>query len=200
MMGQNHSHTECIMEFAAVFNIKVAEHDLRPQSKSFLHILKDKSIKCGLINQGDVMIRMFNYFSLKQLTYFFENTQRKHTNSIQHPLTHHKNYRLKHHDSDRDRLSVSPAPLQTSFLHISLVISRSESGPFICQQGHQSLCNHEVGRGDEFVLLSHATQKAGQELPLDGVVHCGQIHAGSCRDQVLGGKNTRQGGCILIHD
>lgn len=82
---------------------------------------------------------------------------------------------------------MSPAllSLQTSFLHISLVIRRSESGPFICQQGHQSLRDHKVGRGDELVLLSHATQKAGQELPLDGVVHCGQIHAGSCRYQVL---------------
>ena len=81
--------------------------------------------------------------------------------------------------------------LRTSFLHISLVISRSESGSFICQQGHQSLSDHEVRRGDEFVLLGYTSQEAGQELPLDWVVHCGQIHASSCRDQVLEGKMHR---------
>lgn len=81
--------------------------------------------------------------------------------------------------------------LQTSFLHVSLVISRSESGSFICQQGHQSLSDHEVRRGDEFVLLGYTSQEAGQEFPLDGVVDCGQIHASSCRDQVLERKTHR---------
>lgn len=88
----------------------------------------------------------------------------------------------------RETIYFDLLALQTSFLHVSLVVGRSESGPFIGQQRHQSLRDHKVGGGDELVLLSHATQEAGQELPLDGVVHCGQIHAGGCRDQVLGGN------------
>ena len=88
-------------------------------------------------------------------------------------------------------LLVSPALcLQTSFLHVSLVVGRPESGPFICQQSDQSLGHHEVGGGDELVLLGHATQEAGQELPLNGVVDGGQVHACSCRDQVLHGDET----------
>lgn len=78
--------------------------------------------------------------------------------------------------------------VQTSLLRVRLVAGRSQSGPFVCQQGHQGLGHHEVRGGDELVLLGDAAQEAGQELPLDGVVHRGQVHAGCRRDQVLQSK------------
>lgn len=98
--------------------------------------------------------------------------------------------KTKQQPSQTWRSFVLPVPLSphTSFLHVGLVVGGSESGSFVCQQGHQSLRDHKVRGGDELVLLSHATQEAGQELPLDGVVHGGQVHACGCRDQVLEGK------------
>ena len=72
------------------------------------------------------------------------------------------------------RPSTSP---QTSFLNVCLVVRGPKPGPFVRQQGHQRLGHHEVGRRDQLVLFCHAPQEARQELPLNGVVNGGQVHA-----------------------
>ena len=73
----------------------------------------------------------------------------------------------------------SSASPQTSFLKVRLVVGGPQPGPFVRQQGHQGLGHHEVGRCDQLVLFCHTPQEARQELPLNGVVDGGQVHARS---------------------
>lgn len=81
----------------------------------------------------------------------------------------------------------------TSFFQFSLVVAVAKPGTFIGKQCHQRLGHHEIGRRHQFVFFCHSSQETGQELPLDWIIYCGQIHPGGSWYQILEEKRGKTG-------
>ncbi len=79
------------------------------------------------------------------------------------------------------------------FFQFSLVVAVSKPRTFIGKQCHQRLGHHEIGRRHQFVFFCHSPQETGQELPLDWIIYCGQIHPGGSWYQILEEKQGKAG-------